>query len=188
MRRIAVIGNAGGGKTALSRLLGDALELPVHHVDSIQYQPGWTRTPSLECDRRLDALAATERWIIDGFGGDDVIEHRLRAADTVVFVDFPLAIHYWWACKRQWRSRRQQRVELPDNCPEFTLEYSCRLATVMWDVHRHYRPWFTKLVQALPDDVAVFHIRSPKEWNAFAGRAVDFADREAAIERCEESR
>ena len=170
MHRIAVIGNAGGGKTTLSRLLGDALQIPVYHVDSIQYQPGWERTPSDECDRRLDKLAATESWIIDGFGSDGAIERRLGVADTVVFVDFPLPVHYWWTCKRQWHGRRRQRAELPDNCPEFTLRYSWKLATVIWSVHRDYRPWFTELVSALPGDTSLFHIHSPKEWRGFLGQ------------------
>ena len=170
MQRIAVIGNAGGGKTTLSCRLGDALRIPVYHVDSIQYQRGWVRTPSDECDRQLDKLAATESWIIDGFGSDGAIERRLGAADMVVFVDFPLPVHYWWACQRQWHGRRRQRAELPDNCPEFTLRYSWKLATVMWAVHRDYRPWFTELVSALPGDTSVFHIRSPKEWREFLGQ------------------
>lgn len=170
MQRIAVIGNAGGGKTTLSRLLGDALQVPVYHVDSIQYRSGWVKTPSDECDRRLDELAAAESWIIDGFGSDGAIERRLRAADTVVFIDFPLPVHYWWVCKRQWRTRRRKRTELPDKCPEFTLRYSCKLAVVMWAVHRDYRPWFRELVSDLPGNVSVFHIRTPKEWKEFHGQ------------------
>lgn len=168
MRRVAVIGNAGGGKTTLARALGDALRLPVHHVDSIQYRPGWERTPADECDRRLDAIAASERWVIDGFGNDEVIARRLRAADTVVFVDFPLPVHYWWACKRQWRSRRGQRDELPADCPEFTLAYTWKLARVMWQVHRDYRPWFRRLIGELPDSTEIVHIRSAWQWRAFA--------------------
>jgi adenylate kinase family enzyme len=186
VQRIAVIGNAGGGKTTLSRLLGDAFALPVHHVDSIQYQRRWVRTPSAECDRRLDDLIATDRWVIDGFGSDGAIERRLRAADLVVFVEFPLAVHYWWACKRQWQNRQRQRAELPDDCPEFTLEYSWKLARVMWEVHRCYRPWFAKLVKELPDDVMVFHIRSPREWREFVSRRVKPGHRvqpDAVIER-----
>ncbi len=33
MRRIAIIGNGAGGKSALARDLGRALDLPVHTVD-----------------------------------------------------------------------------------------------------------------------------------------------------------
>jgi hypothetical protein len=40
----------------------------------------------------------------------------------------------------------------------------------MWQVHRRYRPWFAGLVNALPDDVTVFHIRNPREWGEFASQ------------------
>ena len=110
MQRIAVIGNAGGGKTTLS-------QLPAHHVDSFQYQSGWERTPAAECDRKLDDLATSASWII---------------------------------------------------CPEFSLSYSWKLARVMWEVNRDYRPWFGRLIEDLPDAVSVVHIRSPKEWRASA--------------------
>ena len=167
MKRITVIGNAGGGKTVFSRKLGKALDLPVYHVDSIQYQPGWTRTPKDECDYQLDALITKDEWVIDGFGSDDVIERRLRAADTVVFVDFPTWAHYWWAFKRQVKSCVAQRAELPANCPEFTFSYSWKLFRVMWEVRRDYTPWFRKLVLPLPDDTKVFHLRMPREWQRF---------------------
>jgi len=123
-----------------------------------------------ECDRSLDELASSQKWVIDGFGTQEVITRRLSAADGVVFVDFPLTVHYWWACKRQWRSRRHQRSELPDDCPEFTLTYSWKLAREMWEVHRDYRPWFLDLIQRLPARVRIFHLRSPKEWKDFASQ------------------
>lgn len=170
MQRVAVIGNAGGGKTSLSRLLGEALGIPVHHVDSIQYRSGWVKTPETECDRVLNALAASPRWIIDGFGSDAVIEGRLRAWDTVIFVDFPLLVHYWRVCKRRWHARQQQRAELPENCPEFTLSYSWKLAKVMWQVHRRYRPWFTRLMGELPESVVVIPVRSPNQCRALVDR------------------
>lgn len=132
-----------------------------------------------ECDLRLDELALSQKWIIDGFGSHGVIERRLKAADTVVFVDFPLRVHYSWACRRQWSSRRQQRAELPENCREFTLRYSWKLAKVMWEVHRDYRPWFLELVGKLPDKVRVFHIRSPDEWRDFASRYTHLGDTHA---------
>jgi ATPase subunit of ABC transporter with duplicated ATPase domains len=45
MRRIAVIGNGGGGKSTLARALGQRLRIPVHEVDEVQWLPGWRRAP-----------------------------------------------------------------------------------------------------------------------------------------------
>ena len=92
--RIAIIGNAGGGKSALARKLREILNLPVTHVDTIQYQSGWRRTPNDECDRILIEAAGKEHWVIDGFGNDDVIESRIDSADTVIFTDYPIWRHY----------------------------------------------------------------------------------------------
>lgn len=162
--RIAIIGNAGGGKSTLARALGGALDLPVVHVDSIQYRPHWRRTPVEECDRLLDAAAAGERWIIDGFGSDNAIARRIRAADTVVLVDFALWRHYWWAAKRQWRARTEPRAELPEHCPEWSLAHTALLASMMWRVHRDYRPWLRTLVEEKKGHGNVVHIRSPADW------------------------
>ena len=150
MQRVAVIGNGGGGKTTLSRRLGRALDIPVYHIDSIQFQSGWRYTPAAECDRALNDVAAGDTWLIDGFGSRPVIERRLCAADAVVFVDFSIWTHYWWALKRQARSWRSPRTELPSGCSEFNLSYTVKLVRVMWDVNKSYVPWFRGLVANLP--------------------------------------
>jgi len=165
--RIAIVGNAGGGKSTLARELGRILDLPVTHVDSIQYQSGWRRTSGEECDRKLTEIASEGRWIIDGFGNDNVIENRIECADTVLFVDFPIWRHYWWAFRRQLAARRGQRKELPENCPEFTLVYTKKLIKVMWLVHKEYTPWFRKLVSAKSKTGNVVVFKNPGEITRF---------------------
>jgi hypothetical protein len=50
---------------------------------------------------RQTSLAAASRWIMDGdLGPYDVLEPRLRRADTVVVLDLP-----FWLCA--WRARRR---------------------------------------------------------------------------------
>lgn len=170
MQRIAVIGNCGGGKTTLARLLSKATDLPLYHVDSIQLGPGRTLTLPEECDRRLDELLLKPKWIIDGLGTRDAIERRVRAADTVVFIDFPLLVHYWWAAKRQWKTRTHPRSELPPDFNEFSMAFTYHLAIniLRW---RKYRHWFLKLIDSVPQSIDLFHIHNPKEWNAFASWA-----------------
>jgi adenylate kinase family enzyme len=165
--RIAIIGNAGGGKSTLARKLGTLLDLPVTHVDSIQYQPGWSRTPDEECDKKLATIANEDRWIIDGFGNDPIIESRVKIADTILFVDFPIWRHYWWAFKRQLASRKGQRKELPDDCEEFTFDYTKKLIKVMWLVHKEYTPWFRSLVDTKLKTGNAIVLRNPDEIEGF---------------------
>src|SRR5205823_5961935 len=101
MSRVAIIGNAGGGKSTLARRLSRAKGLPLHVIDRIQWKPGWVAAPAEEVRRPHEEILAQERWIIDGWGGRENIEARFAAADTIIYVDHPLYVHYWWAMKRQ---------------------------------------------------------------------------------------
>jgi len=105
IRRIAVIGNGGGGKSTLCRALGDRLGLRVREVDAVQWLPGWRRASLDETARTLEAWAAEDSWIIDGFGPWPVIDRRMERADTIVYIDLPFRTHLWWAAKRQVASR-----------------------------------------------------------------------------------
>lgn len=48
MKRVAVFGNAGGGKSTLAKTLADRTGLPLHPVDSIKYKPGGEHVPHAE--------------------------------------------------------------------------------------------------------------------------------------------
>lgn len=84
MRRIAVIGCGGAGKTTLSRELGEILKLPVYHLDSFFWNPGWVPTPPEEWRRIQEELVSRDEWIMDGdYGG--TLDIRFGRADTIIF-------------------------------------------------------------------------------------------------------
>jgi adenylate kinase family enzyme len=95
MCKIAIIVNAGGGKSLLARQLGAALSLPVHVIDGVQWQPQWVSTPPADVAAIHTDWLSQPAWIIDGWGDWDLIGQRFAAADTIVWEDFPLALHYW---------------------------------------------------------------------------------------------
>jgi adenylate kinase family enzyme len=101
MRKIAIIGNAGGGKSTLGLRLSAALSIPLHTVDRIQWLPGWIAAPEADATERLDTIAGQDRWIIDGWGPWPSIERRFDAADTIIHVDLPLWMHFWLTAERQ---------------------------------------------------------------------------------------
>lgn len=100
-KRIAVIGNAGGGKSTLARRLSAEHDLPYREVDALMWNPDWTQVDDDLFDAAHDDLIAGDRWVIDGFGPWRSVDARFRRADTIVLVDLPLWVHFWLATERQ---------------------------------------------------------------------------------------
>ena len=94
MKKVAVFGNTGGGKSTLSKRLSEITGLPLYALDKIQYQSGGAEVPHEEYKRTHEKILAADRWIIDGFGCRETIWLRLNEADSLVFVDLPLYVHF----------------------------------------------------------------------------------------------
>ena len=112
MKRVVVTGNAGGGKTILSKQLSRSTGLPLFLLDQVLWKPGWQALSLSEFDAVHQELIQKDAWIIEGVGYDETLEARFDRADTIVFLDFPLLRHYWWAAKRQIKhsiTKRGQR-------------------------------------------------------------------------------
>jgi len=168
--KIAVIGNGGGGKTTLSRHLAERHKLPLTHVDSIQFLPGLKVRPQEETRQILNRVADTDCWLIDGFGPLDVMERRFELASRIVFVDFPLWRHYWWATKRQVKSRWRPREELPADCEEGTLAHTWQLYKILWRVHTVIRPQLQEIFSRPEISPKVLLVKTPREWKAALDR------------------
>lgn len=89
VRRVAVLGPGGAGKTTFARRLGAVTGLPVVHLDEQHWLPGWTPTPG-EAWRawQQEHLVADGCWIADG-NYSSTMDVRLSRADTVVLLLTP---------------------------------------------------------------------------------------------------
>jgi len=103
VKRIVVLGRGGAGKSTLASRLGTSLALPVIELDQHFWSPDLTPAPQERWKAIQHRLTGGDRWILDGdLGPYDALDVRLRAADTVVVLDFPL-----WRCA--WRALRRSR-------------------------------------------------------------------------------
>ena len=88
MRRIAIVGAGGAGKTVLANRLGRLLHLPVVHLDALRYDASWNVVPEPDFVAAQWVVAATDRWVTDGNSLVSV-PIRFAAAGTIVFLDLP---------------------------------------------------------------------------------------------------
>jgi adenylate kinase family enzyme len=101
MKRVVIFGRAASGKSSLARTLGELTGLPVVELDKIFWQPGLQPLPPDQWAATQNRLIQDPSWIMDGdLGPYDVIDPRLRAADTIIFLDFPLVTCAWRAIRR----------------------------------------------------------------------------------------
>jgi adenylate kinase family enzyme len=170
MQRIAIIGNAGGGKSVFARRLSMTLALPLRVVDDVQWRPGWAPAPAHEIAHAHAQWLEDGRWVIDGWGSWPLIEERFAAADAIVLIDYPIALHYWWAAKRQVRATLGIRGDWPPpGCRAWPV--TVRLARLMWRVHREMRPRLLDLAHRPEFHRRLRHVRAPRALDAVLAEA-----------------
>jgi adenylate kinase family enzyme len=156
-RRVLVVGCAGAGKTTFATRLGEVLDLPVIHLDSEYWRPGWQHPPEDEWPALVDDLTAREDWVMDGnYGG--TLERRLERAHAVCFLDIPRLTCLRRVILRSWRYRGRPGPGLPPGCPE-RLEW--QFLMWVWNYEQRSRGRVLSLLAAC--DLPVVHLRSRRE-------------------------
>ena len=123
MKRIAILGCPGSGKSTFSFKLASAFSLPLIHLDQQFHLPDWKERPPEEWANIHAELIARDHWIIDGcYGGSAAT--RTQRADMIVWFDIPTHICLYRVIKRIVTTYGQERDDSAPGCKErFDLEF-----------------------------------------------------------------
>ncbi|UKY49898.1 topology modulation protein [Streptomyces inhibens] len=102
MKKVAIVGCGGSGKSDLARKLAKILDAPVTHLDSAFYDDEWNALPMEKFAEVQRGLVAQPTWIIDG-NYNSTLQIRLEACDTVVLMDVSTPAALWGIFSRQIR-------------------------------------------------------------------------------------
>ena len=117
MKRVIIIGCGGAGKSTLARQLGNLTGLPVVHLDSLYWKPGWVERTAAEFDPIIQREIEKDAWIIDG-NFNRTLPLRIRYCDTVIYLDFSRMACLLGVLKRVLTTYGKVRPDMGAGCPE----------------------------------------------------------------------
>lgn len=165
MKKVAVFGNAGGGKSTLSKRLSEITGLPIYSTDKMKYMPGGIEVSQEDYKQTHAEILAAERWIIDGFGCMETIWLQLDEADSLVLVDLPLYVHFWLVTKRLLSGSFKLPEGWPENSP--ILKGSISSYRVLWLCHKRLTPRYREYIDLAQTTKRIYHLRSIKQISHF---------------------
>ncbi|MFJ7953559.1 topology modulation protein [Lysinibacillus sp. NPDC096418] len=112
-----IVGSSGAGKSTLARQLGAATSLPIIHLDSLYWQPGWIGTEKVLFNEKLIVELQKFAWIIDG-NFDSTLELRAQYADLIIMLDYDKKLCLYRAMKRYITHLGKTRADMTPGCPK----------------------------------------------------------------------
>jgi adenylate kinase family enzyme len=165
MKKIAVFGKPGSGKSTLSKSLAIATSIRLHQLDSIEYKKNGELVDRKVFDNEHENILYSDSWIIDGFGPMACFNKRLELADTLIYIDLPYVVSYWLVTKRLLKGLFVKPEGWPDGCSVLkgTLEsYKVlKLCPTFWN------DGFLQKLEKMSTNKSLHVIRSISELNTF---------------------
>jgi len=171
MKKIAVFGKPGSGKSRLSKSLALATSIPLYQLDSILYQKNGDMIERETFDKTHDEILSSETWIIDGFGPMGAFKQRLDAADTLVYIDLPYLSSYWFVTKRMIKGA----VVKPEGWPEGSsvIKGSIQSYKTLRLCPKFWNNDFLETLKARSSHQTVHIIKTVSELNRFVSHYVN---------------
>jgi adenylate kinase family enzyme len=148
MRRIAIVGDTGSGKTTLARRVAERLNAPCVELDALHWGPNWSPISGEGFRGPVARLTVGDSWVMDGNYSElrDIVWAR---ADTLVWLDYSLLGNTWRLLKRTY-GRVRRHEELWNGNRETwwgTLFATDALLRYLWASHWRRRRAYVSAVQ-----------------------------------------
>jgi adenylate kinase family enzyme len=87
-QRILVYGVTGSGKTTFAARISEVTGIPWHSVDDLTWEPGWVQVSHDEQRRRIAAICAGDRWVLDTAYAS-WLDIPMARVELIVALDYP---------------------------------------------------------------------------------------------------
>ncbi|MGH2461408.1 MAG: adenylate kinase [Chloroflexota bacterium] len=171
MNRIVVVGSTGSGKTTLATGLAEILSLRHVELDALHWDPNWTPAPTDLFRERVERALDRDRWVVDG-NYRKVRDLVWGRADTIVWLDYSLALIYWRLVRRTIARVHSGKELWNGNRESFREAFLSRESIFLWALktYRRRKREYSELFQRSEySRLAIFRHRSPPETERWLG-------------------
>lgn len=170
MKKIAVFGKPGSGKSTLSKRLASATGIKLHALDSILYKKNGDLVDRKTYDEEHESILSSDSWIIDGFGPMESFNKRLDVADTLIYIELPYPVSYWLVTKRLLKGLIVKPEGWPDGSS--VLKGSLESYKVLKLCPKFWNDNFMRKLDNISTNKSLHVIRSVSELNSFVDKNV----------------
>lgn len=170
MKKVAVFGKPGSGKSTLSKSLASAIGIKLYPLDSILYKANGDLVDRKTYDKKHENILSSDSWIIDGFGPMESFNKRLEVADTLIYVELPYVTSYWLVTKRLLKGLFVKPEGWPDGSS--VLKGTLESYKVLKLCPKFWNDSFMKRLEGISANKSLHVIRSVSELNSFVNKNV----------------
>lgn len=139
IQRIVIVGTPGSGKSTLCSRIGETLHIPYYHLDHYAWE-GRTLVKGERLQKQVEAIVATEAWIVDGTYSQ-TLDQRLARADVLIVLSDTR-----WRCilrvvRRYIKGKFQSQIG--DNPDTLSFEF----IKYIWNYERDVLPKVYRIYQ-----------------------------------------
>ena len=116
--KIQIIGFSGAGKSTLGKQLGKLYNLPILHMDSLNFLSNWVERDRFEFNNIVDEfLDNNDSWVIDG-NYFRISPKRYEQADLVIYLKYNRLTCLKGVIKRYKTYKNSSRPDMASGCKE----------------------------------------------------------------------
>jgi adenylate kinase family enzyme len=159
--KIAIIGNAGSGKSTLGETLHKKLGIPLYYLDQYYWKPGWQKPESAEFEKEHHQLCDKDEWIIEGVA-TRLFDYRASKADVIIFLDISPWLCLYRVFKRCLLNFGKVRDSSAPGCHE--IMPSIQFLKFIWRFDKERKPLIEDLLEKYSTTKKIFIVKNTDDF------------------------